>query len=455
MSTITTTVVTEQNPITISLTNVGQIGVVVDTLDLNVFTTGGLGNPEGATGAIQYNNGSGFGGISTMTSDGTTTTISDQSAIKIGGGSNGYILQTDGTGNVTWSQVITSPGSGIPGGANTQVQFNSAGDFGGVAGFTFDEVTGDLNVPGTITANGSGLSSLTGANVTGFVPQATVSNVAIKVSDAAQPNITSVGTLISLDVTGNIIADNITANGVLSGNGSNLSDITGANVSGVVANATHALTANTVVDAAQPNITSVGTLIDLSVTNDISADVVSANTLSGTLTTNAQPNITEIGTLVDLDVSGNTILSGLSRVTERVQIDNTVQPSSINIDAMNGTSYYFGEPLVDDFILNIRWGGGDILSDRIALGQSISFTFIVENPASQSYSLRGIDVDGFLGYTSPGSGLVSEEFINTSSNFLFDPRSGHVGVYRLNLIHVRTGLFKWRGFLDVAWYDVT
>ena len=63
--------------------------------------------------------------------------------------------------------------------------------------------------------------------------------------------------------------------GYFSGNGSLLSAITGANVTGTVANATYALNAN-------------------------------ASTFAGTVTTNAQPNITSVGTLTALTVTGNT-----------------------------------------------------------------------------------------------------------------------------------------------------
>jgi hypothetical protein len=67
------------------------------------------------------------------------------------------------------------------------------------------------------------------------------------------------------------------------GNGAGLTSITGANVTGTVANATyaanagHATTANTVTDNAQPNITSVGTLTNLAVTGNITANVITAN----------------------------------------------------------------------------------------------------------------------------------------------------------------------------------
>jgi hypothetical protein len=82
-----------------------------------------------------------------------------------------------------------------------------------------------------------------------------------------------------------------------------------------------ATTAGTVTTAAQPNITSVGTLTSLAVTGNVTAgnliagggsggnitgaNLVSANFFTGTLTTAAQPNITSVGTLTSLTVSGN------------------------------------------------------------------------------------------------------------------------------------------------------
>jgi hypothetical protein len=54
-------------------------------------------------------------------------------------------------------QLIGGGGGGTPGGANTQVQFNNNGTFGGSANLTFDPVTGILgtasvSVTGNISA---------------------------------------------------------------------------------------------------------------------------------------------------------------------------------------------------------------------------------------------------------------------------------------------------------------
>ena len=69
----------------------------------------------------------------------------DVANLHISGGSNGYVLQTDGTGNLTWTAQTGGMGNGVPGGANTQVQYNDAGAFGGTAGFTFDNTSNTLS----------------------------------------------------------------------------------------------------------------------------------------------------------------------------------------------------------------------------------------------------------------------------------------------------------------------
>jgi hypothetical protein len=123
--------------------------------------------------------------------------------VKILGGDNGYFLQTDGTGNLTWAPGSGgNGGNGTPGGANTQVQFNDSGSFGGDPGFTYDKLTNTLNLDFinavTVTAN------LTG--------RASTANTANTVTSSAQPNITSLGNLTNLVVTGNTALNNLVFN---------------------------------------------------------------------------------------------------------------------------------------------------------------------------------------------------------------------------------------------------
>jgi hypothetical protein len=119
----------------------------------------------------------GAGGISTS----GNLTLGNISDLKIPGGINGYVIQTDGAGNLSWA-AQTGSGNGNPGGANTQVQFNDDGLFGGSNTFTFSNTTSTLSVGnvvvgglvsaiGNVTANyfignGSQLTNLPTGGVT-------------------------------------------------------------------------------------------------------------------------------------------------------------------------------------------------------------------------------------------------------------------------------------------------
>lgn len=64
---------------------------------------GGGGSPGGANTQLQYNNNGTFGGISTVTYALGNLTLGAVGNVKITGGSNNYILATDGTGNLSFS----------------------------------------------------------------------------------------------------------------------------------------------------------------------------------------------------------------------------------------------------------------------------------------------------------------------------------------------------------------
>jgi hypothetical protein len=141
----------------------------------------------------------------------------------------------------------------------------------------------------------------------------------------AQPNITTVGALTSLTVSGSVIG------GYFGGSGNALSNIQGANVTGAVANATYANTANSAVYSnnssqamyantanavAGGNVSGAVALATLANTaNTVSGANVTgqvANALiAGTVYTNAQPNITTVGILSNVSVSGNIYTNNL------------------------------------------------------------------------------------------------------------------------------------------------
>lgn len=59
-------------------------------------------------------------------------------------GTNTYVLQTNGSGVTSW--VAASGGGGSPGGADTNVQFNDSGSFGGVDEFSYSSADNALNI---------------------------------------------------------------------------------------------------------------------------------------------------------------------------------------------------------------------------------------------------------------------------------------------------------------------
>jgi len=182
-----------------------------------------------------------------------TTSVNNQSGDIV------TVYSTPGAVNVTAvdqvvNQYITS-GSGV-----------SAIEAGNNISITSSAGNGQGTV--TINADLSAVNTVSTANT---------------VINNAQPNITSVGTLVSLGVSNTIVAANIIANtGVFSGNGSGLTSLTGANVSGTVP------LANAVSNASQPNITSLGSLTSLTVGNtNLSNSVV---TLTNPTGSNLFPN---------------------------------------------------------------------------------------------------------------------------------------------------------------------
>jgi hypothetical protein len=143
----------------------------------------------------------------------TSSTIQELPAgdnLDLSGSNISNVANITSAANITASFFIGNGSSltGVsasPAGSNTQIQFNNSGAFGGNSTFTINTATGVLAAP-NFSGNGASLTSITGANVTGQVGNALVAGT---VYTNAQPNITSVGTLTSLTVSGNLVPTNI------------------------------------------------------------------------------------------------------------------------------------------------------------------------------------------------------------------------------------------------------
>ena len=304
-------------------------GLITDNLYYANGNPWDLQQPAGSNTEVIFNNAGDFGASSNFTFNTATNILAVTGAVN--GTTLGGSLTTASQPNITSVGTlsglsVTAPitgsitgSAGSATGSAATVTGAAQANITSVGTLTSLDVTGNVgagNVSATegaftyVTGDGANLSAITGANVSGQVANALVAGT---VYTNAQPNITSVGTLTSLDVTGNVSAGNISATAgdftSVSGNGSALSAITGANVTGAVAFATtanavaganvsgqvaNALVAGTVYTAAQPNITSVGTLSSVTTSGnvDTTANVVTDNIVGKT----GGVTITAIGT---------------------------------------------------------------------------------------------------------------------------------------------------------------
>jgi len=199
----------------------------------------------------------------------------------------GYAAVTGGGTNIN----SVSVGNSTPGGVNTQVQFNDAGALAGSSGLVYDKTTGTLTAT-LYAGSGANLTNIAGANVTGAVAFATTANAVAGANiSGAVSFATTANAVAGANVTG-AVAFATTANAVAGANVSGAvsfattaNAVAGANVSGTVSAAT---TAGTVTTAAQPNITSVGTLTSLGVSGALTTTQITAgaNTTAGNITGN-------------------------------------------------------------------------------------------------------------------------------------------------------------------------
>ena len=288
---------------TISNTNLPPSGVVAGTY-------GSSANVSQVT-VDQYGLVTAASNIGILSSQWTTVAgnVAYQNGVSVGTlsappvGSNLYVL---GSANVTDTLNVNTLH------ANSAIIFGSATlNVFGIS--NLNSVRASLYI-----GNGSGLSNLNASNLVGNVANA---NVALVVSQPAQPNVTSLGTLTGLNVQGLLIASNA----------SGLSNVNASNLVGNVANANVALVVS---QPAQPNITSVGTLTGLTVQGVLQAGLlignasglsnVNASNLVGNVANAnvalvvsqpAQPNITSVGTLTGLNVQGLLIVSNGSAIS--------------------------------------------------------------------------------------------------------------------------------------------
>lgn len=229
---------------------------------------------------------------------GTFGTLTTTGALNFSGGlltagtiSAAAINVTGTTGTISATNVYAKSVSG------------STGTFGSMAGLlttaaqtnitSVGTLTG-LTMGGNIVATGYNVSAtnLFASSVSGST--GTFGTIAGTLSTAAQGNITSVGTLTGLTVNGTGTFTTVTATNVYGGSVSGSTGTFGSIGTGAIA-MTGALTGPTSISTSAAGVVSA---------EAVNAAHISGTAIAGTLTTAAQPNITSVGSLTGLTVTG-------------------------------------------------------------------------------------------------------------------------------------------------------
>jgi len=391
-------------PIILSITETSPaLSVTVDSTAVNVYA-GGFALPGGANTQLQYNNAGRLGGIANTVFSGGNVSFTNLANLKIDGGTNGYFLQTDGTGALSWNAGTSTPGTGgTPGGAATQVQYNDGTSaFAGAVGFTYDVATGDVTMgdkltvdeditsvtgnidstAGVFNGDGGGLSNIAAANVVGALSTSRISNGTSNVDIATVDGNITVGVGGTADVliattTGVNVTGTLNATGIITGDGGGLSNIIGANVSGQVS---FAATANAVA----------GANVSGTVSSATTATTATSATTAGTVTSAAQPNITSVGTLTSLNVAGTTTIQ---QAKEKVVQDATAAAGTINYDLLTTAIILNTTDASDNFTLNFRGNAITALNTVLSVDESMTCSFINPNGTNPYYA-NVIQIDG-------------------------------------------------------------
>jgi hypothetical protein len=273
---------------------------------------------------------------------------------------------------------------------------------------------------GIFVGNAAGLTNIVAANIVGQVANALVADT---VTSSSQPNITSLGTLANLSVSGNAnVTGNISTGGILTDNyyyangapvdfqqagGDNTQvQFNSSGSFGASANFTFNTDTNTLFAT---NLSGNGALLTSITAANITGQVANA-LIAETVTSNAQPNITSVGTLTNLDVQGNVLVGGNLTVNGNLTYINvdtlSVKDPIIQLQSSNGgpltsnTNYDVGTALnywnTAGNAGATAFMGWDTSNSEFAFGSQVS----INNEVVNWTTLGNVRADTFIGNLS-------------------------------------------------------
>lgn len=285
---------------------------------------------------------------------------------------------------------------------------------------TNTSTSGNLSITSATVSSSTSTGALKvsgGAGIVGnlYAGNVSATGLAGTLSTAAQPNITSVGTLTSLSITGNVSAANMASGGNISA-----LDISTTTLGVSGQSQLHAVIA-TSLGLGSGNLTTTG---------NITGSTVTGTTLVGTVSTSAQGSITSLGSLTGLTVagtlygqtittaSGNLTLSANSgRITATSAI--TISDSTASVNTTTGALVVAGGTGINGnlhagslYTDNYFYANGDPFgtpSGTVASGTATRLAFYAGTAAAVS------DVAGLTWTTGPNTLTVTGKLIVTGS----------------------------------------
>ena len=257
--------------------------------------------------------------------------------VKLHGGTNGYFLQTDGNGNLSWSAAGGGGGNGVPGGANTQLQYNNAGNFGGISTVTYDGSNLSLGSVASV--------KLTGGNS---------------------------GQFLSTDGNGNLSFANVTAN------------------TGNLAFTGNALYSNTGVIVENADLSTPATASLLLPNNANTANAAAIiNTVGNVQLTSNSYSVT-LDTTGNLTVPGN--INGANVITANtVSVANTVTAGAFTTSGSGGNIYGANVISANTFVASISATVANLVANNIQVGGTLE----VDTLGGNGIRIDDVNNDGY------------------------------------------------------------
>ena len=353
------------------------------------------------------------------------------------------------TGNITTSGFfvgdfvgnITGTITNVPGPGGAVLYNDGTGNVAATAGLIFDNsgpnlltVQGSYSATGGITATGN----ITGGNLSG-------TNIVGTLTTAAQPNITSVGTLSSLTVTANVAGGNITTGGQVSATGNirtsgylfvtqdiNVGgDVTATSYTGTSSSLTGNVTGGNIRTSGQVSTTGNitgnyfignGSQLTNLITNTIQNG--NSNVLIGTSAGNVSINVNGVSPVVIITPLGQTT-NGFISATGTVTAGNIATAGTVSATGevtganirTNGTVSATGTATAG----NVATGGtvsatGNITGGNITTGGQVSVTGNVTT-GNLTVGTGSITVGNIVNSNSNGVGNIGSS--TTSFNTVF------------------------------------